>query len=387
MYKRQEQEQSAGTITPWWNRQARTTDEERPASNLIGKVRLIPVHRSKAILVLAPKEYIGDIREMVRALDQPGMQVMVKVVIMSVDRSNIDALGVRYSTDAAALGTAGSNALRALADLTWGETRGNTTISFSTGLDGLVDLLVSEANARILNQPTLWTKDNKEAAFIKGQEIPFVEQSQADQSNPNSINTSYNYRDVGITLRIRPNITPEKNVDLTINLQISEVAQVVSDQVWTNKLDTTTSVIVKNGQTIIMGGILTQKESEVVEKVPLLGDVPLLGEAFKHTDKELSNSELLVFLTPYVIDTNTLEMLPTDTNEVRQIEQPRQRLNRISSELDQAIRDALGEGVGGLPAEGGALPSVKGSSGSATDEQTQVREALERAMEKARREP
>jgi len=338
----QQEDQSAGTITPWWNRQARRTDEELPASNLIGKVRFIPVHRSKAILVLAPTEYMPDIREMIRVLDQPGMQVMVKVVIMSVDRSNIDALGVKYSTNAGALGDIGNDALRALGELTWEQTRGNTALTFTTGLYGLIDLLVTEANARILNQPTLWTKDNKEAAFIKGQEIAFLEQSQTDASNPNSIINSYNYRDVGITLRIRPNITPEKNVDLTINLQISEVGQLVNNQVSTNKLDTTTSVIVKNGQTVILGGILTQKESEVVDKLPLLGDIPIVGEAFKHTDKEISNDELLVFLTPYVIDANTLELLPADTDEVRQIEGPRQRMERITTELDQAIRDALG---------------------------------------------
>jgi len=386
-----QEQQSAGTITPWWNRQARQTTETLPASNLIGKVRIIPVHRSKALLVLAPQEYMADIREMVRQLDQPGMQVMVKVVIMSANRSDIHALGMRYSTNTEALGSIGSNALRALGDLTWGETRGNTVLSFTTGLDVLVDLLVSQANARILNQPTLWTKDNKEAAFIKGQEIAFLEQSQTDRSNPNSIVSSYTYRDVGITLRVRPNITPEKNVDMTINLQISEVGPVINTQVSTNKLDTTTSVIVRNGQTVIIGGILTQKESEVVEKVPLLGDVPILGEVFKHTDTELSNDELLVFLTPYVIDSNTLEVLPTDTDEVRQIEQPRQRMERITSELDQAIREALGEGVNGRSGNPvspqGRYPAPGGSPGTAADEQAQVREALERAMEKARQEP
>ncbi|MBN1817355.1 MAG: hypothetical protein JW828_08335 [Sedimentisphaerales bacterium] len=416
-----QEDQSAGTITPWWNRQTRTTTtEEMPTSNLIGKIRFIPVHRSKAILVLAPSEYMEDIRAMVKVLDQPGMQVMVKVVIMTADHSNIESLGVKYSTNQQALGDVGVDALRALGGLIRDETRGNTILSFDTQLYALVDLLVSQADAQILNQPTLWTKDNKEAAFIKAQEIAFLEQSQTDSSNPNSVVNSYNYRDVGITLRVRPNITPEKDVDMTINLEISEVGPDINGQVSTNKLDTTTSIIVKNGQTIILGGILTQKDSKVLNKVPLLGDIPILGEAFKHTDNELTNSELLVFVTPYVFDDENLQAIPADTDSMKQLEQPRKRMDTILSELDQAIQKALfknemdfqdKEGpdieeekrqqseTGEVvilpePVKTDSVPAVSGQGASVSpaltaDEQEneRIRQIVKQAMEKARTEP
>ncbi|MBN1123789.1 MAG: hypothetical protein JXA82_02200, partial [Sedimentisphaerales bacterium] len=414
-----QEEESSGTITPWWNRQTRTnTTEETPTSNLIGKIRFIPVHRSKAILVLAPSEYMDDIRNMIKDLDQPGMQVMVKVVIMTADHSNIESLGVRYSTNQQALGDVGIDALRALGGIIRDETRGNTILSFDTSVYALVDLLVNQANAQILNQPTLWTKDNKEAAFIKGQEIAFLEQSQTDSSNPNSVVNSYNYRDVGITLRVRPNITPEKAVDMTINLQISEVGSEVNGQVSTNKLDTTTSIIVKNGQTIILGGILTQKDSKVLNKVPLLGDIPILGEAFKHTDNELSNSELLVFVTPYVFDDENLQAIPSDTDNMKQLEQPRKRMESILSELDQAIQEALfkneGDSNEAVPGnmnqdredsdtteivtqpEVEKMSSTQTAPGSTSaspvltaeeQENMRVQEIVKKAMEKARTEP
>ena len=164
------QENDAGTITPWWTRQQRN-NSAMPFSNLIGQVRFIPVHRSKAILVLSPPEYIDDITNMVKELDKPGMQVMIKVIIVDINLSDATSLGVQYASDPSAFGTLGVNAATALNELTYSDffTAGETGLfEFSTGADisVLVDLLVKEANGRILNQPTLWTKDNEEAVWL-----------------------------------------------------------------------------------------------------------------------------------------------------------------------------------------------------------------------------
>jgi general secretion pathway protein D len=334
-----QEENSAGTITPWWNRQIRTADTEMPTSNLIGKVRFIPVHRSKAILVLAPREYMEDVEDMIAELDKPGMQVMIKVHIVEIDHKRMTSLGVQLANNPSIFGTLGEDALFALADLTRTENYGRTVAKYNLNVAALVDLLVKNADARVLNQPTLWTKDNKEAVFIKGKEIAFLDNSQTDATG--SVTQTFNYRDVGVTLRVRPNITPEKAVDMTINLTISEAGEEINTQVSINKLDATTNIIVNNGQTILLGGILFRNDSTIQRKVPLLGDIPIVGEAFKHTESQARNNELLSFVTPYVVDAENMEKIPADADTMEQIEEPRRRMEDIISQLDDAIERAI----------------------------------------------
>ena len=340
------------TITPWWTRQRSNAQEEMPTSNLIGQVRFIPVARSKAILVLAPPEYMEDIEAMVAELDKPGMQVMIKVVIVEVNHSSMTSLGVQLATGGSGLtdrgdyfvGSFSENAANVISNWLYQGSIGGTAITVGADISTLIDLLVKNVNAKILNQPTLWTKDNEEAIFIKGRRVAFIEGDQNDGLN--GLTRNFNYNDVGLTLRIRPSITPEKSVDMTINLGISGVeAERINDEIAISNLDTTTHLIVNNGQTIMMGGILFQKESTIKRKVPFLGDIPILGELFKHTEKQLSNDELLCFVTPYVIDSNSLNAIPVDTDTTAQLERPFRKMEKIRGHLDEAMR-WLGEEIG-----------------------------------------
>jgi len=329
---------NTGEITPWWTRQRSLAGEEMPTSNLIGQVRFIPVARSKAILVLAPPEYLDDIRTMVAELDQPGMQVMVKVVIVQVDHSSMTSLGVQLATDTSLLGALTENGATIFSAMAYADTFGAWTLSNDMNINTLVDLLVKNVNAKILNQPTLWTKDNEEAVFIKGKRVAFITNAQSDSSNITALNQSYNYDDVGLTLRVRPNITPEKAVDMTVNLIISQVdAERINDEIAVSNLDTTTHLIINNGQTVMLGGILFQNDSTVKRKVPLLGDIPVIGNLFRHTEKQLANDELLVFVTPYVIDANSLDTIPVDTDTDTQLREPFRRMKEIRGQLDKAM--------------------------------------------------
>ena len=332
---------SAGTITPWWTRQRSTRDEEMPTSNLIGKIRFIPVARSKAVLVLAPPEYFEDIKAMIEDLDKPGMQVMIKVVIVEVDHNRMTSLGVELASPSGEVPlpfeTLGDNALSALSLLTNTVERGSFEMVSTLNVNALVDLLVKKVDAKILNQPTLWTKDNKEAIFVKGKEVALLNSAQSDTTGQ-SITTAYSYRDVGVTLRIRPNITPEKAVDMTINLEISEVAtDDVNNNVAINKLDTTTNLIVNDGQTILLGGILFRTDSVVKRKVPLLGDIPIAGALFSHEETLQRNNELLAFVTPYVIDANSLDAIPADTRKQERVEEAQDKMEKIISELEDVF--------------------------------------------------
>jgi len=327
---------TGGTITPWWTRQRTAADQGRPTSNLIGRVRFIPVARSKAVLVLAPPEYITDIEHMIAELDQPGMQVMIKVVIVEVDHASMTSLGVQLSSGNVLRTNIGPDALLALTQMATGFSRGMFTFDAGMDVDVLIDALSKTVNAKVLNQPTLWTKDNQEAIFVKGQRVAFIQQRSTDRQTTGSTVETFSYDDVGLTLRVRPNITPEKAVDMSINLIVSQVGENVNNQLATNQLDTTTHVIVNDGQTILLGGILFQNDNLVVNKVPLLGDVPVLGALFTHKNNTLRNNELLAFVTPYVMDANSLAEIPVDLDDSRQLHEPRQKMERIQRDLNDA---------------------------------------------------
>ncbi|MBW8035794.1 MAG: hypothetical protein FVQ79_09235 [Planctomycetes bacterium] len=333
-----------GMITPWWDRQ-RVPDGEMPTSNLIGKIRFVPVHRSKAILVLSPPEYIKEIVKMIEELDKPGMQVMIKAIIVEVDHASMTSLGVKLSSNPGAFSSLGTNAITALTQIAFAQNRstfnpgvidmggGDLNKGFSTNLNinVLVDMLAKTINAKVLNQPTLWTKDNEEAEFFKGREISLIVSAQSDTTGTSTKN-QFNREKVGVTLKIRPNITPGKDVDLTINLEISDLAaEKVNNQPVIKRLNTVTKLIVEDGQTILLGGILFQADNVIQTKVPLLGDLPILGGLFRHNEKELRNNELLIFITPHVIDGNT-----TDSAR-RHIEEPKERMRSVRVELDGAL--------------------------------------------------
>jgi general secretion pathway protein D len=327
---------STGSYTPWWTR-ASTSTTEAPISNIIGKIRFIPDTRSKSIMVLSPKEYLEDITSMIQKLDMPAKQVMVQAVIIEVAKSDLAALGAEYSTDPTAFGQIGVNGATALTqitsrsnpDATNATTPGTFNMTTNMNITALVDLLVTKANAKILNQPTLWTRDNEEATFFKGKSVPFTVSTQTDTTNT-STKDSVEYRGVGVTLRVRPNITPEKAVDMTVNLSVSQLdAQLLNGNPVTSLLDTTTKTIVPDGQTIMMGGIIFQTDTETINKVPLLGDIPLIGWAFTHVNSQKATAELIVFITPYVIDT----AMSPDTKAMEKQGHALDRLDTVRKEL------------------------------------------------------
>ncbi|HNS20840.1 MAG TPA: secretin N-terminal domain-containing protein [Sedimentisphaerales bacterium] len=326
---------NADTYTPPWSSGgARRMTNEQPISNVIGRVRFIPDPRSKSILVLAPPEFQKSIEETIRQLDVPGKQVMIKAVVVEVDHQDMTSLGVQLSSNPGGTFSVGENGMTALGELTYLQERGSATIEVGTSVTGLLDLLVKKVNAKILNQQSLWTEDNEEASFFKGQRIAFQTSSTTSETGI-SRTQNYDYQDVGMTLAVRPSITPEKNVDMMVTVLLSDLTgDSTNGQPNRRVMNSTTNMIVQNGQTLMLGGILFQTDSKIERKVPLLGDVPLLGELFKHHDVKKANNELIVFITPYVIDEETSE-----TTKAEIIEQPKQKLEMVEGELKQMSED------------------------------------------------
>jgi general secretion pathway protein D len=340
---------SQNTYTPPWSGSgARTAiDDEMPLSNVIGRIRFVPEPHTKSIMTLAPPEFMDDIEALIQKLDVPGKQVMIEAIIMEVEHSKVTSLGIELSTNPNAFGTLGENAITALGNLThlgthgtasglispisqnpFGATGSGTILGVGTDVYTLIDFLIRTTNARILNQQTLWTKDNEEAKFFKGSEVAFLgSESVTQQTTTQDIS----FEPVGMELRTRPSITPENKVDMIINVQISQLtSELVNSQPVRTKMNTRTNMIVQDKETLLLGGILFQKDSTVRRKLPLFGDLPLLGGLFRHNEIIQTNSEMLIFITPHVIE-ESAEELPEVT------EKSKEKLDDIREELKGTV--------------------------------------------------
>jgi general secretion pathway protein D len=356
----QSQSQQDTYTPPWSGSGARTSiDEELPISNVIGRIRFVPDPHTKSIMVLAPPEFMDEIEAMIAQLDKPGKQVMIEAIIVEVEHTKVTSLGIELSTNPNAFGSSGENALTALFNITHLGTHGSsfgtispsgiegenslfrasgtsgTLLGVGTDVYALLDFLIKTTDAKILNQQTLWTKDNEEASFFKGQEVPFLGSLTLQQTAGGTQDITY--EQVGMELRARPSITPENKVDMIVNVQISQLTAEREQNVpIRSQMNTQTNMIVDDKQTLLLGGILFQKDSNVEAKLPLLGDLPLVGGLFRHNSAVQSNSELLVFMTPYVID-ESAEELP------EAVEKKKEKLDNIKEQLEETMEELAWE--------------------------------------------
>lgn len=311
--QQQQQQQGQDPVTApdmipfWWQRSQPPTDQ-RAASNLIGQLRIVPVWRQNALMVLAPPEYKASVIELIQQLDQPGRQVLVKAIIVEMSRDDATALGLRWSSDPINLSRS-DNAIgiSAAASGTENDIFGNlfdtSVLSVDTSLNAVLQALAEKTDVAVLSEPQIFTSDNQEAEFFDGQDIPFI--TDAQTTDVGGVTRSFDYRAVGIQLRARPRITPNNDVDLRVNVELSSVApgqQAASGQVIVDRRETSTQLVVASGQTIVISGILRNEESEVVRKVPLLGDIPILNILFRSKETTMTQSEVLVFITPIVVN-------------------------------------------------------------------------------------
>lgn len=324
---------SNDNIQFWWQRSRNQTDQ-RTASNLVGKLRIVPVWRQNAVMIIAPPEYRTSLAELIGQLDRPGRQVLLSALIAEISTDDALSLGLRWSSTTITpsngdnsisltngfQGTANNNFAGNLFD--------TTVLNTNVNLNLLLQALAQKTNVSILSEPRIFTSDNQEAEFFNGQDVPFITQSQPNTQG--NLVQSFDYKAVGIALRIRPRITVRRDVDLRVNVELSSFVpgNTLFGGVIIDRRETSTQIIVKDKQTIVISGILRTEDTDTVRKVPLLGDIPLLGELFKSRDKTKKNTELLVFITPVVIE---------NPEEADQVNTPyRQRLEERRKELEQS---------------------------------------------------
>ncbi|MGB1262100.1 MAG: type II secretion system secretin GspD [Cognaticolwellia sp.] len=164
----------------------------------------------------------------------------------------------------------------------------------------IVQAVSSDTNSNLLSTPSITTLDNEEAYFIVGQEVPIITGSSTGSNNSNPFQT-VDRQEIGIKLKVTPQINEGSGVQLTIEQEVSSVSGATGVDISINKREIKTTVMADDGATVILGGLIDEDVQESVQKVPLLGDIPLLGHLFKSTSNTKRKRNLMVFLRPTIV--------------------------------------------------------------------------------------
>jgi general secretion pathway protein D len=327
-----------------------------------GDVRIAADKVSNALVIFAGAGDYPMIRDLITRLDVPRRQVYVEATILDVSVDKMRALGLVFhqggaSSDGSVSGfvASGSSGLNsAVIDA--------KTVAGALGAGGLVtgifgssfsfmgqsipsfgvmlQALEHSKDVNVLSRPHLLTMDNNKATLSVGQSIPFQTQAAGNvQAGQTSILTNYARTDVALKLEITPHLNDSDSVRLELNGNIEDVPDGQAAQAGgptTNKRTIQTAVLVRDGETVVLGGLQKDSESETVEKIPGLGDIPLLGKLFQHKTREHIKQDLLIVLTPYVI------RAPEDLRRIFEQREAERRefLERCTAFSDETVYEA-----------------------------------------------
>ena len=300
-----------------------------------GPVSIQADDASNALILTGPPDKLRDLREIVRQLDIRPKEVLIDAIIAEVSGDLSRQLGAqiavlpnRGSDQGPAALTNFSNGALPLTTLAAGSaaTAGalagqpGLLLGFGSNRAGqtryglLLNALSSNSATNILSTPSLLTLDNKEAEIVVGQNVPFLTGSYSTTQTPtgggvvSSPFQTIERKDIGITLKVTPQINLGDSVRLKLKLTVSSLAPSVTGatDLITNKRQIKTVVITDSDSIIVLGGLIQDTYKDSVQKVPLLGSLPLIGHLFRSTSRERQKQNLMIFLHPVILDNQAL---------------------------------------------------------------------------------
>ncbi len=288
-----------------------------------GQIQADPA--TNALIITAPEPQYRQLRSVIDKLDQRRAQVFVESLIAEVSADKAAEFGVQWmsgtGTNGGTVGVLGTNFAVGgtnLFSLAAGAASGNyapsTGFNLAIGqqrngalaLGALARFLQTNGDANVLSTPNLLTLDNEEAKIVIGQNVPFVTgQYTANNSNAGAVNPfqTIERKDVGLTLRVKPQISENGTVKMQIFQEVSSIDSKSSSTAGliTNKRSIESSVLVDDGSIVVLGGLLQDDTTNSQEKVPGLGDIPIFGNLFKAETRSRKKTNLMVFLRPVVV--------------------------------------------------------------------------------------
>lgn len=316
---------------------------------------VVPDLPTNSLIFTASQEQYNSLKSILEQLDTQPKQVMLRGLIAEVSLNKLNSAGIDWAAwggdilgDAVVAGNVqlGNTAvptdvMQLYQSLITKEENvplyddqhnymGNSTTTNTQGA-GLMYAYIRLLNRfdaiNVLSMPRLLCTDNLESSLQVGQVIPQLTGSLTNQANTDSVTNSYEYKDVGLILTVTPHIRSGNLVALEIEQRIEELQTTTNNATpITSKREVKTSVLVANGQTVIIGGLIKEAEKELKNRVPFFSYIPLIGNLFKSTEKQREKVDLMIFLTPYIIET------PEHASQVTD------RIIRDGQELSEAER-------------------------------------------------
>ena len=305
------------------------------------KISVTPDKGSNSLIIMASPADQQNLMQVIKQLDKRRRQVFVEAVIAEVSLSRLEDLGVQWGLigggSNGTVSVAGmydplntfSPLLSALTAMKNGgfniPSLSGTAVNFTVVMKALQEV----GALNVLSTPTILTSDNKEAEIFVGENVPFLTQTSLTTGGVSQ--QSIERKDTGITLRLTPQISEGEFVRLDIYQEISDIKKDITigtgstDRI-TTKRSAKTSVVVKNEETVSIGGLIQEKDNSTEDKVPLLGSIPGLGWAFKSKSNSKSRTNLLILLTPHIV---------RDSVDMRKISDAQQQRFKKSSEQIQ----------------------------------------------------
>ena len=302
-----------------------------------------------AIIVIANKEDLLYIKKLIKKLDINRQQVYVQAKIIEISEQKTKDVGVKYGLTG---GQSNGSGLLTFAANMGGDAVAINTSSIGLNLPNLdkgialgatINLLNQNGAADIVSEPSLLCINNQQSSIYVG-ETRSIKTGTTTTTGGN-INDTYNRIDIGLTLKIKPLISNNNKVMLAISTKLEDVGQTTTNgQPNTTKKDLTTTAIVDNGESIILGGYIKAKKEYQINKVPLLGDIPLLGELFKNKTEFQDKINLVIIITPYIVPkSKNLSYVRDNLAKLKLIEEEyiKRRINKSKQKNDKEVKKEM----------------------------------------------
>ena len=311
--------------------QGATVAAIRAVTPVVSKnVQIVPDKATNTLVIMAEREDYKVLENIIKQLDVPRAMVYIEALIMEVNTTKDFKLGVEWrglketgSVDGTSLYSFAGSGTGVMPSASYDSTSGLTSLALGSGLSmgilgsgikigsilfptigAVVQAYKEDSDVSILSTPQLLTLDNEEAEINVGSNVPYITKQESTTTSTLVNYNSYEYKDVGVILNITPHINEGNFVRLKISQQVTKVQSGADKSTPTTlKRVAKTTVVVKDNETVVIGGLVGDSTDAGVVKVPLLADIPILGWLFKSRTVSREKTNLYVFLTPRIIRT------------------------------------------------------------------------------------
>jgi len=336
-----------------------------------------------ALIILATEDQMKNIRDTVRKIDIPKVQVYIKARIVEIDTDMAEKIGLKYGIESGAITSSGlftmavnagaaalnvSPALTSFLNTTSYEgldANGNPIYSNDKAftfdadassifaLGAQLDLLQRNGAARLLSEPSVLCTNNKEAEIYVGQTMSILTAAQQSTSGVSNVVNNYSREDIGLTLKVKPRLSSNNQVSLEVEVKIEDLdpsTEQIADRPTTTKRTVKTNAIVKNGEMIILGGLIKKTGGEGVSSVPYFSKIPILGEyLFTHHSEVDREQNVVIYLTPYIV---------RKSGDLQKLKHLLAELDNVQAQYNKVVEEVLEEEYIGVAApEYGAHPA------------------------------